>query len=107
MPRLNTIRADGRVFDPEGRCVARLSRRQLAELRVQAREDRLSGMGDFSPSDSVGASLFELFHPSSVQDEYRAVGKPAPSVAEIVAGAADSAAMHAGQGIRDTAGNLL
>ena len=107
MPRLNTVRPDGRVVDPAGRFVGRLNRRQLAALRVQARDARISGLGQFSPSESVGAALWEFFNPVQVQEEYRAVGKPAPSVAEIMTGAADAAAVQAGEGVRQAVGGVF
>jgi hypothetical protein len=107
MPRLNTVRPDGRVLDPRGRVVGRLNRRQLATLRVQARDARISGLGQFSPSESVGAALWEFFNPAQVQEEYRAVGKPVPPVAEIMTGAADAAVSQAGEGLRQAVGNVF
>ena len=104
---MNTIRSDGRVYDPRGRVVGRLSKRDLARAHILAREARRRGLDAFDPSASFGAEIFELLHPGTVQEEYRAVGKEAPSIADIMTGAATAAAQNVEKGAADLAGGFL
>ncbi len=48
------------------------------------------GMGSMGADDtrSIGAAFWEFTHPGQVQEEYKAVGKPPPSYAEIISNAA-------------------
>jgi len=109
VPRaLNTITNTGRGLDRRGRIVGRLSRRELAAMHVRAREARRAGLGAaFDPSESFGAEVYELLHPGRVQEEYRAVGKEAPSVSDIMTGAASAAAANVEKGAADLASGIL
>lgn len=63
-----------------------------------AESDGLGGVGDYTPWGRIGGDIWEFLHPTQVQAEYRAVGKEAPSVAEIMTGAAADIGERAAEG---------
>jgi len=63
-------------------------------------------LGDVPPSlledsPSVGASLWEILHPFTVQDEFGAIGKEPPPVSEIIGSAAQNIETHAAAGVEN------
>ena len=54
-----------------------------------------------SPGFSIGSSLWELFHPFTVQKEYAAVGKPPPSVSDVMDTALTNISERAQKNVRD------
>jgi hypothetical protein len=51
--------------------------------------------------NTFGAALWAFFHPGQVQKEYVAVGKPPPTVDEIMSSAVTDMETHAGKGVAD------
>lgn len=58
-------------------------------------------LGDVQ-SPGWGASLFELLHPFTVQDEFVAVGKPKPSVSDVM----DSALTNISQSAQESIASI-
>lgn len=77
---MSTYDESGRVLDdqPSPGASARMEAAPKKKRKGKAR--RLNGPG------SVGASIWEMFHPGAVQDEAAAVGAEIPSKVDVIAG---------------------
>lgn len=77
-----------RTFDADG------------ELVIDSPRKRMNGVHGLGADDtrSIGSALWEMLHPGQVQEEYKAVGKDAPSYSSIVGSAFDDAMTAAYEG---------
>jgi hypothetical protein len=54
----------------------------------------------FTPMGTLGGDIWEWWHAETVQREYEAVGKEAPSIEDIESGAREDAVRAAGEEIK-------
>jgi hypothetical protein len=67
-------------------------RRQKREpVTLDQEGQTLSGLGQDTSTQGIGASIWDFLHPSQVQAEYAAVGKDVPTTGEVLGTAFDTA----------------